>query len=168
MHGSVEAIFFGAVDSEPLESAAEVTVRTAAGIEGDRYGHKDLTLFEAEAIEGLKADTGIELAPSEIRRNVMTRGISLNDLVGQRFRVGEVECVGTELCHPCSHLQELTQPGVLRGLVDRGGLNADVLKGGVIRPGDRIEPVGPAEHSSSAPTHAGENEVPGRSDTGEL
>jgi MOSC domain-containing protein YiiM len=147
MAGMVEGIFFGAVDEGPLEAADAVQVKTGAGIEGDRYGHRDITLFEAEAIEGLKADTAIELKPSEIRRNVMTRGIALNDLLGHRIRVGEVEVIVTELCHPCNHLQKLTQPGVLRGLVNRGGLNADVVTGGAIRVGDQIEDLGPAEHS---------------------
>jgi MOSC domain-containing protein YiiM len=145
----VVGIFFGAIDEGPLEAADAVEVKTGAGIAGDRYGDKDITLFEAEAIEDLKTNTGIELKPSEIRRNVMTRGISLNDLLGHRIRVGEVEAVVTELCHPCSHLQKLTQPGVLRGLVNRGGLNADVIDGGAIRVGDRIEDLGPAEHSST-------------------
>ena len=149
MEGVVEGIFWGAVDEGPLDAAEEVQVATGAGIEGDRYGHRDITLFEAEAIEGLREDTGIELAPSEIRRNVMTRGISLNDLLGHRIRVGEVEALVTELCHPCAHLQSLTQPGVLKGLVNRGGLNADVVRGGAIRVGDRIEDLGPSEHSSS-------------------
>jgi MOSC domain-containing protein YiiM len=148
--GVVEGIFWGAVGEAPLEPAETVTVVTGGGIEGDRYGNRDITLFEAEAIEGLKADTGIDLAPNEIRRNVMTRGVALNDLLGRRIRVGEVEAVVTELCHPCSHLQQLTQSGVLRGLVNRGGLNADVVRGGSIRVGDPIEDLGPAEHSSSA------------------
>ena len=149
MDGVVEGIFFGAVDEGPLEQTGEVQVRSGAGIDGDRYGDKDITLFEAEAIEGLAADTGIELEPSEIRRNVMTRGVSLNGLLGHRIRVGEVEAVVTELCHPCDHLQKLTQPGVLRGLTDRGGLNADVVLGGAIRVGDGIEDLGPAEHLSN-------------------
>jgi len=147
--GVVEGIFTGAVDEGPLEAADEVQVQAGAGIEGDRYGHKDITLFEAEAIEGLQADTGIEMKPSEIRRNVMTRGVSLNDLLGHRIRVGQVEAVVTELCHPCSHLQKLTQPGVLKGLVNRGGLNADVVRGGAIRVGDDLEDLGPAEHLST-------------------
>ena len=149
MPGSVEGIFWGAVDEGPLEATGEVRVREGAGIEGDRYGDKDITLFEAEAIEGLKADTGIELAPSQIRRNVMTRGVALNDLLGHRIRVGEVEAVVTELCHPCNHLQKLTQEGVLRGLANRGGLNADVVVGGAIRIGDQVEDLGPAEHLST-------------------
>src|SRR3954466_8902187 len=147
MSGVVEGIFTGAVDEGPLEGTDQVVVTTGAGIEGDRYGDKDITLFEAEAIEHLKADSGIDLEPREIRRNVMTRGVALNDLLGHRIRVGEVEAVVTELCHPCSHLQKLTQPGVLRGLVNRGGLNADVVAGGAIKVGDEVEDLGPAEHS---------------------
>jgi MOSC domain-containing protein YiiM len=149
MAGVVEGLFWSAVDAAPLEAAQEVKVVAGGGIEGDRYGHRDITLFEAEAIEGLRADTGIQLAANETRRNVMTRGIGLNDLLGRRIRVGEVEAVVTELCHPCSHLQQLTQPRVLRGLVNRGGLNADVVRGGSIRVGDPVEDLGPAEHSSS-------------------
>jgi MOSC domain-containing protein YiiM len=147
--GVVEDIFFGAELHGPLGRSDEVQVTAGAGIAGDRYGDKDITLFEAEAIEGLKADTGIALEPGEIRRNVMTRGISLNDLLGHRIRVGEVEAVVTELCHPCNHLQKLTQPGVLRGLTNRGGLNADVVAGGAIKVGDQVEDLGPAQHSST-------------------
>ena len=69
---------------------------------------------------------------------MLTRGIRLNDLVGERFTVGEVECVGQELCEPCNHLQGLTQPGVLRGLVHRGGLRADIVSGGRIAVGDEV------------------------------
>lgn len=144
MTGVVEGIFFGAIKNGPLEGSDEVRVATGAGIEGDRHGQKDITLFEAEALEELKANTGIELHPSEIRRNVMTRGVALNNLLGHRIRIGEVEAVVTELCHPCSHLQKLTQPGVLEGLVNRGGLNADVTSGGAIRVGDMLEDLGPA------------------------
>ena len=150
MSGVVEAIYVGGdASEEPHARADEVQVRAGAGIEGDRHGDKDITLFEAEAIEGLEADTGIKLAPGETRRNVMTRGVALNDLLGHRIRIGEVEAVVTELCHPCSHLQQLTQPGVLRGLTNRGGLNADVVAGGAIRVGDRLEDLGPAEHLSN-------------------
>ena len=80
------------------------------------------------------------LAPGEARRNVVTRGIDLNALVGRRFRVGEAECVGRRLCEPCAHLQRLTHPGILRDLVHRGGLRADILAGGAIRVGDAVVP----------------------------
>ena len=127
----------------PVES---VEVLPGQGPRGDRYfveepaerEGKDLTLIAAEALEALREETGIELSAAEARRNVLTRGIELNDLVGKRFRVGEVECLGRLLNEPCAHLESLTEPGVLRGLVHRGGLRADVLRGGTIRVGDEV------------------------------
>jgi MOSC domain-containing protein YiiM len=138
----VESIHVVAESGGPPEARESVSVVAGRGVEGDRKfdGNHDLTLVEAEALEGLTEDTGIELGPGESRRQVMTRGISLNELVGKRFRVGELECVGEELCEPCDHLQSLTKPGVLRGLVHRGGLCAEVLSGGEIAVGDSVEP----------------------------
>ena len=139
--GLVEAINIAA-DHERLPQPVEVVEVTAEGIRGDRYfGARNLTLIEAEALEGLLADTGIELSAAETRRQVLTRGIRLNDLSGRRFTVGEVECVGEEWCEPCSHLQRLTRPGVLRGLVHRGGLRADIVRGGRIAVGDEVVPA---------------------------
>jgi MOSC domain-containing protein YiiM len=157
-NGAVESIHIAPRAEEMPHAVDSVQVVAGRGIEGDRYFRtsgdgtfheadkhgQDLTLIEAEAIEGLAADTGIELGPGEARRNVVTRGVALNDLVGRRFAVGEVEAVGNRLCDPCSHLQKLTQPGVLKGLVDRGGLRADVVRGGAIRVGDDLRELGPA------------------------
>jgi MOSC domain-containing protein YiiM len=140
--GSVEAIHVAARESELPQPVDTVEV-TDEGVVGDRYGQsRDLTLIEAEALEGLKADTGIDVTAAEVRRQVLTRGIRLNDLVGERFRVGGVECVGQELCEPCNHLQSLTKPGVLRGLVHRGGLRADIVSGGRIAVGDPVRADG--------------------------
>jgi MOSC domain-containing protein YiiM len=142
MSGSVEAIHISAAESE-LPRPVEAVEVTADGVVGDRYGEaRDLTLIEAEALEGLREDTGIELSAAASRRQVLTRGIRLNDLVGERFTVGGVECVGQELCEPCNHLQGLTQEGVLRGLVHRGGLRADIVSGGRISVGDAVAPLG--------------------------
>jgi MOSC domain-containing protein YiiM len=139
--GSVEQINIAAVESE-LPAAVEAVEVTAEGVVGDRYSQsRDLTLIEAEALDGLREDAGIELSAADSRRQVLTRGIRLNDLVGERFTVGEVECVGQEWCEPCSHLQGLTRPGVLRGLVHRGGLRADIVSGGRIAVGDAVAPV---------------------------
>src|SRR5215218_7587861 len=137
--GLVEAIHISP-EYERLPEAVEVVEVTADGVRDDRYfGARNLTLIEAEALEGLLEDTGIELSAAESRRQVLTRGVRLNDLVGRRFSVGEVECVGEEWCEPCSHLQAMTQPGVLRGLVHRDGLRADIVSGGRIAVGDRVE-----------------------------
>ena len=149
--GRVEAIYVGRVESGPLAEVPEVAAVAGHGLEGDRNyrenpppgeeAGRDLTLIEAEAVEALAAEHGIELGPGESRRQIQTRGIRLNPLVGKRFMVGEVECVGIELCEPCNHLQKLTQPGVIRGLAHRGGLRADILSGGTIRPGDPVREV---------------------------
>lgn len=149
--GTVEGIYIAA-RAEALPSPVDaVNAIAGKGLEGDRYfaddgtfsddprsDGRDITLVELEAVEGLARDTGVELTPAETRRNVLTRGVALNDLVGRRFTVGDVECVGRRLCDPCSHLRKLTQPGVLKGLVDRGGLRADIVRGGVIRRGDAL------------------------------
>ena len=141
MPGSVEGIHVAAAESELPRPVDAVDV-TDAGVVGDRYGEaRNLTLIEVEALQGLTTDTGIELSAAESRRQVLTRGIRLNDLVGQRFTVGGVECVGEELCEPCAHLQKLTKPGVLRGLVHRGGLRADIVSGGRIAVGDAVAPL---------------------------
>jgi MOSC domain-containing protein YiiM len=146
MSGSVEGIHIAAVESELPHPVDAVDV-TADGVVGDRYGSaRDLTLIEAEALDGLRDDTGIELSAAESRRQVLTRGIALNELVGERFTVGDVECVGQELCEPCAHLQGITQQGVLRGLVHRGGLRADIVSGGRIAVGDKIVRVSSAGH----------------------
>jgi MOSC domain-containing protein YiiM len=154
--GSVESIHIAAEPEQATRPVEAVNAVPGKGLEGDRYfagegtySHidepgRDLTLIEAEAIEGLARDHGIELGPGESRRNVVTRGIGLNDLVGRRFTVGEIECVGTELCDPCSRLQKLTQPGVLKGLANRGGLRADIVSGGRIAVGDAVSDLGPA------------------------
>ena len=138
MTGTVEAINVSPENERLPEPVPEVEV-TEEGVRGDRYfGERNLTLIEAEAIESFVSETGIELTPAESRRQVLTRGIRLNDLVGRRFVVGEVECVGEEWCEPCSHLQGLTRPGVLRGMVHRAGLRADIVSGGRIAVGDEI------------------------------
>ncbi|HEV8341863.1 MAG TPA: MOSC domain-containing protein [Candidatus Binatia bacterium] len=121
------------------------------GLEGDRYFNqvgtysnrpgtgREVTLIEIEAIEALKRDYDIGLRPGESRRNIVTRGVPLNHLLGREFKVGEVRLRGARLCEPCSHLQKLTQQGVMRGLIHRGGLRAEILTGGVIRVDDVID-----------------------------
>ena len=138
MTGTVEQIAIAAEESALPGIVEQVEVR-AGGIAGDRYAEKgDITLIEAEALEAFNAETGIELSHQESRRQVLTRGIRLNDLVGRRFSVGEVEVVGRELCEPCSHLQSLTRPGILKGMVHRAGLNADIVTPGRIAVGDQV------------------------------
>jgi len=147
--GTVELIALASEAEGPMRSVSTAEAVEGRGLLGDRYERKagtfskpggrgyDLTLVEVEALEELSAK-GVELAPIEARRNLVVRGIALDDLIGRRFRIGEVECYGQRRCEPCSHLERLTQPGVLRGLVHRGGLRADVLSSGRIRTGDSV------------------------------
>jgi hypothetical protein len=133
-----------APDAEaPLARLESVEAVAGRGLEGDRYGAGrgtfstmgrgyQLTLVEAEVLEDV--DLPWELA----RRNIVSRDISLNALVGRRFVIGSVECVGRRLAEPCSHLEKLARPGLLRPLVHRGGLRADILVGGTIAVGDTI------------------------------
>ena len=138
MSGTVEGIHVS-TEHERLPEPVQAVEVTEDGMRGDRYfGERNLTLIEAEAIESFVAETGIELTAAESRRQVLTRGIRLNDLMGRRFLVGEVECVGEEWCEPCSHLQGLTRPGVLPGMVHRAGLRADIVSGGRIAVGDAV------------------------------
>lgn len=102
---------------------------------------RNITLIEAEALERLADETGIVLGPGESRRQITTRGVRLLELVGKRFYVGDVECLGIEDNPSCNHLQKLTQPGVLRGLARSGGIRADIVGGGTIRTGDAIREV---------------------------
>ena len=142
--GRVEVIAVAA-EAEALPAAVDAAEAVAGrGLVGDRYFEqagtfspdggtgRDLTLADAAAL----ADAGV--SPLEARRNIVVRGIDLDSLLGRRFRVGEVECVGRRRCEPCAHLQRLTRPGVLRALVHRGGLRADIVHGGVVRVGDEV------------------------------
>lgn len=144
--GSVEAIFISAGHGELPEPVESVLAVAGKGLVGNRYfdegrPEKELTLIEAEALEALEAEHGIRVDGAASRRNVLTRGVRLNDLVGQRFRVGELECRGIELCEPCVTLEAMTEPGVIKGLVHRGGLNAEIVVGGELRPGDAVTPL---------------------------
>ena len=146
--GVVAGLLVAPAAEAPLVQVPEAEAVAGSGLRGDRYEEGagtfsgtgrgyELTLIEAEALEELAAD-GVEVAWEEARRNVVTRGIALNALVGRRFRIGTVECVGRRLAEPCSHLQRLAPPGTLRGLVHRGGLRADILVGGTVRVGDPV------------------------------
>ncbi|HEX2240131.1 MAG TPA: MOSC domain-containing protein [Actinomycetota bacterium] len=148
--GEVVGINIGAEGGRPLHAVDEVEAIPGKGLEGDRYAEKSgtysqregarrqLTLIESEAIESVARDYGIKLNPWDTRRNIVTRGVALNHLVGKTFQVGEVEVRALQLCEPCRHLESLTQKGVRRAFVHRGGLNAEILTTGRIKVGDPI------------------------------
>ncbi|WP_122090964.1 MOSC domain-containing protein [Halalkalicoccus subterraneus] len=158
--GTIGRVFVAPDAEVEMDEQTEVEAIAGQGLRGDRYFSEietgtfvewepdeerrdgyDLTLIEQEAVTAIEREAGIELAPGEHRRNVETRDVALNHLVGQRFRVGDAVCRGNRLCEPCNHLQRLTQDGVLQALVHRGGLRADILEDGLIRSGDIIEPL---------------------------
>jgi MOSC domain-containing protein YiiM len=136
---TVEAIHLGAPRVPELWTVDSVRAVAGKGLEGDRHYHEEgappgqaITLVEAEVVE----DVG--LAAGDTRRQVTVRGVDLNALVGERFKIGDVECFGVELCEPCSHLEAMTRPGIIKELVHRAGINADVVSGGTIRVGDSV------------------------------
>lgn len=153
--GAVVAIALAERATGDMRQVEHARALTNRGLAGDRYAAKagtftpsddtargyDLTLIEAEALDGLSLPNGGAIGYAEARRNIITRGIDLNALVGRRFRVGDVECLGQRLAEPCSHLERLTTKGALRGLIHRGGLRADVLSDGDIVTGARVETI---------------------------
>jgi hypothetical protein len=141
--GAVAGLLVAPAAQAPLSRVESATAVPGRGLVGDRYEQGqgtfsapgrgyELTLVESEVLDE------IELSWEDARRNIVTTGISLNALVGRRFRVGAVECVGRRLAEPCAHLEKLARPGLLRPLVHHGGLRADILSGGTISVGDQI------------------------------
>jgi MOSC domain-containing protein YiiM len=150
MPGTIDAIYIAAAAKEPTHPVDSVLAIPGVGLDGDRYALKqgtfykpepdfELTLIEAEALEALKRDYDVELAPGEARRNLVTRGVALNHMVGREFRIGDVRIRGIRLCEPCNHLQTLVDRPVIKGLRHRGGLRAQILTEGTIRVGDEVE-----------------------------
>ena len=136
---TVEAIHLGPEQAGPLAAVGRARAVAGKGLDGDRQFKaagarpgQALTLVEAEEVER------VGLPPGGTRRQLTTRGVRLNELVGKRFRVGEVECYGVELCEPCKHLESMTRPGIIKDLVHRAGLNADILTDGTIAVGDSV------------------------------
>lgn len=148
--GQIEAIYIVAAAGKSPTPVDAVHAVAGQGLEADRYatgegikarkvgGKRAATLIEAEALEALERDYEVQIGPGESRRNITTRGIALNHLVGRTFKVGEAVLRGVELCEPCNYLESLTRPGVRAGLVHRGGLRAEILENGMIKVGDAI------------------------------
>ena len=146
--GVVETLVVSPRALDEVLLPGEVTAQPGLGLAGDRYAASAgsfptgvpgsaLTLIEAEVCEAFDPP----LAPGDHRRNVVTRGIALNDLLGVEFTLGEVRCRGVRLCEPCTVVQRYAQRPVLRALAHRGGLRADILSAGEIRLGDRLVPL---------------------------
>jgi hypothetical protein len=160
--GTVVSLHIAPEGSAPMVVVPEVRAVPGRGLEGDRYftgrghysstpsyGGREVTLIEMETVEALLGGVlnaageklGIKLTAADTRRNIATTGVPLNHLVDREFSVGEVRLRGTRLCEPCKYLEGLTRPGVMGGLVHRGGVRAQILNEGVIRVGDVIRPA---------------------------
>jgi len=151
--GQLESIYIGQVKQADLQPMPHAEAVPGQGLRGDRYylqegtfskpgqPDREVTLIEIEAIEALEQECQLTLQGGQARRNLVTRGVPLNHLVGQEFQVGEVVLRGIRLCEPCGHLESLTVEGVKDGLCHRGGLRAQILRGGILRAGDVIRPM---------------------------
>lgn len=150
MRGTVESIHIAAAASVPMQEVQSVRVLAGAGLEGDRYAAKmgtyppeegigrEVTLIEAEAVEALNAKLGAHFSAGEMRRNVVTRGVALNHLVGREFLVGEVRLRGIRLCEPCEHLASMTHKNLIHVMLHRCGLRTQIVRGGTIHASDAI------------------------------
>lgn len=151
--GRVEAIYLTGEAAQELQPVDEVKAVAGIGLEGDRYFYKrgtfshrpmpgrEVTLIEAEAIEAARRDYELDVGPADARRNIVTRGVPLNHLVGRKFKVGDATLVGIRLCEPCKHITKLVGGEFTTALKHRGGLRADILEGASIKPGDPVREV---------------------------
>ena len=142
--GVVEALVLAPDAEAPVRSVEEAVAVAGRGLEGDRYADARGTFASGRpgsALTLIEAGVLDELGPIDHRRNVVVRGTDLNALVGRDFTLGELRCRGSRLCEPCLHLDKLNDGGVLRPLVHRGGLRADIVAGGTVRVGDVLLPT---------------------------
>ena len=155
MHGSIITIQIAAEEGGELQPLDTAELVAGCGIKGDRHFSEDgssadeaLTLIEAEQVDLFNELTGLSIAPHDTRRQIVTRGVALNDLIGVRFRVGDVEVEGVELCEPCAYLADhlteqfritgISPPEIVKGLAHRAGIRARILNDGAIRVGDPV------------------------------
>ncbi len=153
--GNILGIYVAPTKGAGVMGHQKVSLRAGKGIEGDRYfsqtgknrsnyqGQPDweITLIESEVIEAFNRDKGHSFHQSDFRRNLVTEGIRLNDLVGKTFTINNVSFYGVQLCEPCASLQRRLAVSILPELVGKGGLRAQIRGNGVIAVGDKLSPV---------------------------
>jgi MOSC domain-containing protein YiiM len=151
--GKLVGIYTTSEAGKPLEPSTELRAIEGVGLEGDRYASgagtfsnrvgpdRQVTFVEREVIANVNDENGVELAENETRRNLVTEGVPLLYLIGATFRVGDVVFRGIKSCPPCAYLEKQTRPGVRAALANRGGLRAEVVRGGTLRIGDEITVV---------------------------
>lgn len=148
--GIVHALHLAPRSFLPMRAQEQLVLLPGIGIEGDRYASgegfysdrpeegRQVTLFEIETLEALVRDHKVSLSPADHRRNITTRGVPLNHLVGVRFRVGATLLEGTRLSTPCRHIEQITGLEIFNFLLNRSGLHAKIIDGGIVRPGDGV------------------------------
>lgn len=156
--GHIERIHIAPDSGDPMKEQRTVAAVAGRGIRGDRYfEHRglwnyldedptrevkeasEITFIEAEALTAVERETEIEVPAGAHRRNVTTRDVPLNHLVGRTFAVGDILCEGIQLCEPCGYMQSLVgEPGLADTLVHRGGLNASIVESGQFAVGDEV------------------------------
>jgi MOSC domain-containing protein YiiM len=150
MKGMVDEIYVTAKGSAKMERVEEARTIQGCGIEGDRYCEGtgfwtrfgdvcQVTLIEGEDLDYIEDELGIRVKSGEHRRNIITRGIRLDEMRTKRFRIGEAILEYDRPRPPCRHVQDLSEPGMTRALKGRGGICASVVRGGWIRAGDAVE-----------------------------
>jgi MOSC domain-containing protein YiiM len=152
--GRLLAICLAAEPAAPMCNVDEVDAIAGVGLSGDRYAlqtgtfqrqpashPQDVTLIEQESLDAALRDQQTAIEHTATRRNLLTQGVPLNHLVGKTFQIGDVLIRGIELCEPCRHLQKLTFKEILKPLIHRGGLRAEILRGGKLQVGMRVLPV---------------------------
>lgn len=148
--GTVAGIYTGPEMGKPLTAQTSAHAIAGRGVVGDRYcaeegtsiePDSEITLVEVEQIEAFNESHDLALTPADLRRTIVTRGVALNDMVGKDFRVGETVLRGHRLCEPCNHLADMTDRRILKGMVHRAGLRAQIVSGGIINVGDPVTPV---------------------------
>lgn len=152
-HGKLLAIGTAPEAAMPLTAVDSIVATAGRGLADDRYAEgkgvgqhgpakpeQEVTLIEQEAITAAGQEYKLSFTHLDTRRNLLTEGVPLNHLVNKTFTVGEVLLRGIELCEPCGHLEKLTCAGIKRSLIHRGGLRAQILRGGTLRVGDAVLP----------------------------
>ena len=156
--GRVVGIFVTPEAGGAMRAVDEVTALAGRGLEGDRYatgagswsdrtqaGRRDLSVFSVEKLDEMATSTGVRLEPREARRNVLVEGLDVQGLVGKQFRVGEAICYAIRVAQPCIYLEQRTRPGVLKALMNRGGVFCEIVVGGRVAVGDVVAVLAPED-----------------------
>lgn len=151
MSGEIVGIYIATEEGGPMQLVDQANIVIGKGIEGDRYFDDDndsqISLIDLDVIDRVNAETGWTLTPADLRRNIATRGIDLNQWESGRFVLGSLMLEGFELCEPCGYLGKLLQnktrdaPGIVKILTHKAGLRARILQTGTVRTGDPVSPA---------------------------